>query len=118
MHLTKTVWSNVLVGPTARYVDDKNNYERDREPIDEFARGAKLLLPELEPADLVTAYLGIRAKLTPPGDRGEKRVADFIIQRDPKFPCVVHLMGIESPGLTSAPSIAEQVRDLAVDILA
>ena len=118
VHLTKTVWGNVLVGPTARYVDDKNNYERDREPIEAFARGAKLLLPELEPSDLMPAYSGIRAKLAPPGDRGEKRVADFIIQQDPQFPCVVHLMGIESPGLTSAPSIAEQVRDLAVDILA
>ncbi len=117
VHLTKTVWGNVLIGPTARYVDDKNNYERDREPIEAFARGAKLLLPELEPSDLMPAYSGIRAKLTPPGDRGEKRVADFIIQRDPQFPCVVQLMGIESPGLTSAPSIAAQVRDLAVDIL-
>lgn len=117
VHLTKTVWGNVLVGPTARYVDDKNNYERDREPIEEFARGAKLLLPELESSDLMPAYSGIRAKLTPPGNRGEKRVADFIIQRDPQFPCVVQLMGIESPGLTSAPSIAEQVRGLAVEIL-
>ncbi len=117
VHLTKTVWGNVLVGPTARYVDDKNNYERDREPIEEFARGAKLLLPELEPSDLMPAYSGIRAKLTPPDNRGEKRVADFIIQRDPQFPCVVQLMGIESPGLTSAPSIADQVHDLAVEIL-
>jgi len=117
VHLTKTVWGNVLVGPTARYVDDKNNYERDLEPIEEFARGAKLLLPELETSDLLPAYSGIRAKLTPPGKRGEKRVADFIIERDPQFPCVVQLMGIESPGLTSAPSIAEQVRDLAVEIL-
>jgi glycerol-3-phosphate dehydrogenase len=117
VHLTKTVWGNVLVGPTARYVDDKNNYERDREPIEAFAQGAKLLLPELEPSDLMPAYSGIRAKLTAPGNRGEKRVADFIIQRDPQFPCVVQLMGIESPGLTSAPSIAEQVRDLVVEVL-
>jgi glycerol-3-phosphate dehydrogenase len=117
VHLTKTVWGNVLVGPTARYLDDKNNYEREREPIAEFARSAKLLLPELEPSDLLPAYSGIRAKLTPPGKRGEKRVADFIIARDPQFPCVVQLIGIESPGLTSAPSIADDVRDLAAEIL-
>jgi glycerol-3-phosphate dehydrogenase len=106
-----------LVGPTARYVDDKNNYERDREPIEEFARGAKLLLPELEPSDLVTAYSGIRAKLTPPSQHGEKRVADFIIERDSQFPSVVQLMGIESPGLTSAPAIAKHVQDLVAEIL-
>jgi glycerol-3-phosphate dehydrogenase len=52
--------------------------------------------------------------LTAPGD---KRVADFIIQRDPQFPCVVQLIGIESPGLTSAPSIAEHVRELVDEIL-
>ena len=117
VHLTKTVWGNVLLGPTARYLDDKNNYERDREPIEEFARGAKMLLPELEASDLMPAYSGIRAKLTPPSTRGEKRVADFIIERDSQFPCAIQLMGIESPGLTSAPSIAEQVSDLAAEIL-
>lgn len=117
LHLTKTVWGNVLVGPTARYVGDKNDYERDCEPVEEFARAAKLLLPGLDASDLIPAYSGIRAKLTPPGNRDDKRVADFIIQRDPQFPCVVQLIGIESPGLTSAPSIAEHVRDLVVEIL-
>jgi glycerol-3-phosphate dehydrogenase len=117
LHLTKTVWGSVLVGPTARYVGDKNNFERDREPVEEFARAAKLLLPGLDTSDLIPAYSGIRAKLTPPGNCREKRVADFIIQRDPQFPCVVQLIGIESPGLTSAPSIAEHVRDLVVEIL-
>jgi glycerol-3-phosphate dehydrogenase len=117
VHLTKTVWGSVLVGPTARYVDDKNNYERDREPVAEFTRGAKLLLPEIEPSDLVPAYSGIRAKLTPPIQHGEKHVADFIIERDSLFPRVVQLMGIESPGLTSAPAIAEHVRDLVAEIL-
>lgn len=122
VHLTKTLWGSVLVGPTAKYINDKNDYERDRQPVEEFARGAKQLLPGLEPADLVQAYSGIRAKLmSPPSSRpGEAKardVADFIIQRDPQFPSVIHLIGIESPGLTSAPSIAEQVRDLAAEVL-
>lgn len=118
VHLTTTVWGNVLIGPTARYVDDKNDYERDREPVEDFARSAKMLLPEIELADLIPAYSGIRAKLTPPATHGEKRVADFIIQADPKFPRVIQLIGIESPGLTSAPSIAEHVSKLAAEILA
>lgn len=117
VHLTKTVWGSVLIGPTARYLDDKNNYERDREPVAEFARGAKQLLPEIEISDLIQAYSGIRAKLTPPGNRGEKRVADFIIQRDPQIPRVIQLIGIESPGLTSAPSIAEHVAEIVAEIL-
>jgi glycerol-3-phosphate dehydrogenase len=122
VHLTKTLWGNVLVGPTAKYIEDKNDYERNRQPVEEFARGARLLLPGLEPADLLQAYSGIRAKLMPPpGSRPAagkgKGVADFIIQRDPQFPAVIHLIGIESPGLTSAPSIAEHVRDLVAEIL-
>jgi glycerol-3-phosphate dehydrogenase len=118
VHFTKTVWGSVLLGPTALYLDDKNNYERGRQSIEQFAIAAKPLLPEIEPSDLILAYSGIRAKLTPPVNHGEKRVADFIIQPDPKFPRVVQLIGIESPGLTSAPAIAEHVSVLVTEILA
>jgi glycerol-3-phosphate dehydrogenase len=122
VHFTKTLWGGVLLGPTARYVDDKNDYERDRESIEEFARDASHILPGIEPADLVLAHTGIRAKLTPPLGSSSTMaapggMADFIIQRDPEFPRVVQLMGIDSPGLTSAPSIAEQVSDLSAEIL-
>ncbi len=120
-HLTKTLWGNVLLGPTAKYIDDKNDYERNRIPVEEFARGAKQLLPDIEPADLVPAYSGIRAKLMPPPNAipaGIKRkVVDFIIQPDPQFPCVIQLIGIESPGLTSAPAIAEHVTSLVSEVL-
>jgi glycerol-3-phosphate dehydrogenase len=122
VHLTKTLWGNVLLGPTATYIEDKNDYERNRLPVEEFAPGARQLLPGIEPADLVQAYSGIRAKLMPPPNspsvHGKKRgVADFIIQRDPEFPPVIHLIGIESPGLTSAPSIAEHVGELVAETL-
>jgi glycerol-3-phosphate dehydrogenase len=121
-HLTKTLWGNVLVGPTARYINDKNDYESDREPVEDFAESAKLLLPGIEPSDFVPAYSGIRPKLIPPSSPSVhahgKGIADFIIERDPEFPRVVQLMGIESPGLTSAPSIAEHVANLVADILA
>jgi glycerol-3-phosphate dehydrogenase len=45
-------------------------------------------------------------------------MADFIIQLDPDFPRAIHLIGIESPGLTSAPSIAEHVSRLVGEVLA
>jgi glycerol-3-phosphate dehydrogenase len=113
-HLTRTVSGSVLVGPTAHYIGSKTDYERNREPVEEFARRAKALLPEITPEDLVPAYTGIRAKLVPPGGHG---IADFIIQRDPQFPSVVQLIGLESPGLTSAISIAEHVTELVAEIL-
>jgi glycerol-3-phosphate dehydrogenase len=120
-HFTKTLWGNVLVGPTARYIDDKNDYERDREQPEYFAKLAKTLIPEIEAKDLRLAYSGIRAKLIPPpsgaGTSFTKSAVDFIIERDPEFPSVVHLMGIESPGLTSSPAIAEHVGALVSQIL-
>jgi glycerol-3-phosphate dehydrogenase len=114
-HLTKTLWGTVLVGPTARYIEDKNDYERDREPVEEFARNAQVMLPELRVSDLVPAYSGIRAKLVPPHGQG---IADFIITRDPDFSNVIQLIGMDSPGLTSAPAIAEHALALAKEILA
>jgi len=121
-HLTKTLWGSVLVGPTARYIDDKNDYERNRESTEYFAEHARVLVPGLQASDLIPAYSGIRAKLIPPptsaGNSFTKSAADFIIQRDPQFPRVVQLMGIESPGLTAAPAIAERVSDLVNEVLA
>jgi glycerol-3-phosphate dehydrogenase len=113
-HLTKTVAGDVLVGPTAHYIDSKTDYEKNREPVDEFVRRAKALLPDIAPEDLTPAYTGIRAKLVPPGEKG---TADFIIERDPLIPSVVQLIGIESPGLTSAPAIAEHASRLVTEIL-
>jgi glycerol-3-phosphate dehydrogenase len=123
VHLVKTVWGNVLLGPTAHYIDDKNDYERNREPVEDFAEAAKSLLPDLTVNDLVPSYTGIRAKLAPPpgsgaGAASAQTMTDFIIQRDPEFPRVVQLIGIESPGLTSSPAIAEHVEQLAAEILA
>ena len=52
VHFTKTLWGTVLLGPTATYVESKDNYERGRLPISEFAASAKDLLPEIEESDL------------------------------------------------------------------
>jgi glycerol-3-phosphate dehydrogenase len=114
VHLTRTLWGTVLVGPTADYIAEKNDYERNRLPIEEFVRRAKSMLPEIEAADLQLAYSGIRAKLVPPGHAG---IADFVITRDANVPRAIQLIGIESPGLTSSLAIAEQVVSLAAEIL-
>lgn len=122
LHLTKTLHGNVLLGPTARYIDDKNNYEKNRDSAEMFVEAAKALLPEVTKQDLVLAYSGIRPKLMPPGKatggHDSKSAPDFIIERDPDLPNVIHLIGMESPGLTSAAAIAEYVSDMASEVLA
>jgi L-2-hydroxyglutarate oxidase LhgO len=114
VHFTKTLWGTFLLGPTATYVDRKDNYEKDRLPIASFAESAKHLLPEIEEADLHLGYSGLRPKLVPPTGHG---IADFVITRDPNVPQAIQLVGIESPGLTAAPAIAKHVAQLVGEIL-
>jgi len=114
LHFTKTLWGTVLVGPTAAYVEGKDNYERDRMSIPEFVSDAKTMLPDLEESDLQLGYTGLRPKLVPPGGHG---IADFVIEPDKEVPRVIHLVGIESPGLTAAPAIAKHVSFLVEQVL-
>jgi glycerol-3-phosphate dehydrogenase len=116
VHFTKTLWGTVLLGPTAIYVEGKDNYERGRLGVADFVQGAKALLPEVEEKDLQLGYSGLRPKIVPP-DATDAH-GDFVIMRDPKVPHAIQLVGIESPGLTSAPSIAEHVAQLAAEVLA
>jgi len=115
LHFTKTVWGTTLVGPTARYVESKENYERERKTISEFAADVKSLIPEIEPQDMHLAHTGLRPKLVPPDGHG---IADFVIELDREVPGVIQLVGMESPGLTAAPAIAEYVANLAAEVLA
>src|SRR5690348_14627820 len=115
VHFTKTLWGTFLLGPTATYVEGKDNYEKNRLPIADFAHSAKTLLPEIEERDLQLGYTGLRPKLVPPMGKG---IADFVIQRDEKVPQAIQLVGIESPGLTAAISIGNQVAEMAGEVLA
>jgi glycerol-3-phosphate dehydrogenase len=114
IHLTRTYWDTVLIGPTARYITDRNDYEHDREPVENFVSYARHMVPEVEPGDVVLSYSGIRAKLLPPGAKGDP---DWIIEHDTNVPGVIHLIGMESPALTSALSIAVQVEQMIHEVL-
>jgi len=113
VHFTKTLWGTFLLGPTATYVEGKDNYEKNRLPISAFAESAKHLLPEIEERDLQLGYTGLRPKLVPPSHKAG--IVDFVITRDPKVPQAIQLVGIESPGLTAAPSIAQHVSQLVAE---
>lgn len=114
VHLTRTLWDTVLVGPTARYVAEKNDYERDRFAVKDFLRSARVMLPEVEEQDLQLAYSGLRPRLVSPEKLGFR---DFVIGRETSVPRAIQLVGIESPGLTAALSIAEEVFELVSETL-
>ena len=106
VHLTPTVDGNILIGPSAEYVDDPDDCSCTARIMDQLLTEAKMLLPAIEKKHIIGAYAGIRPKQAPP-DQGGYR--DFVIKEEEACPGLINLIGIESPGLTASVPIARMV---------
>jgi L-2-hydroxyglutarate oxidase LhgO len=102
IHLTRTLGGETLIGPSVVQVTDKEDYEI-RTPREEFEKGALAMIPDFNIHRIYPGYSGNRPKVYYKG----KLQTDFVIlkQEEGRF----HLLGIESPGLTAAPAIAEYI---------
>ena len=98
IHLTPTFEDKLLVGPSSRKIEEKTDYTRDKLPALLFYEAIKPYFPAVEISDLEEGFSGIRSKLS---------INDFLIEENPEN--VFHLLGIDSPGLTSCFAIAEEI---------
>ncbi|HEX79477.1 MAG TPA: NAD(P)/FAD-dependent oxidoreductase [Dehalococcoidia bacterium] len=114
VHTNLNLEGKMRLGPNSIYVNEID-YTVDETHREAFAQSVKKFLPFIEADDLDPDTAGIRPTLQKAG--GGFR--DFIIAEESGkgLPGLINLVGIESPGLTSAPAIAEMVSDMVSEIL-
>ena len=109
IHVTLDLAGGVRFGPDVEWVS-AIDYSVDESRRETFASAIRRYYPTLDATRLQPGYAGIRAKLAAAGEPA----ADFCIQGPAAhgWPGLVNLYGIESPGLTAALAIADDVATL------
>ncbi|MBC7250032.1 MAG: NAD(P)/FAD-dependent oxidoreductase [Anaerolineae bacterium] len=114
--VTTTLHGNTIIGPNAQEIEDKEDRSVTRDGLEEVWQGARKLVPKLDLRHVIAVFAGLRpggnAPCETPGVNYNK---DYIIEIPAKVQGFVNLGGIESPGLTSAPAIAQRVVELLKD---
>ncbi|MCQ2028095.1 NAD(P)/FAD-dependent oxidoreductase [Stutzerimonas zhaodongensis] len=107
VHLTLDLGGQARFGPDVEWVD-KLDYTMDESRADRFYAAIRRYWPALPDDGLRPAYTGIRPKISGPGEPA----ADFRIDGPAEHGIagLVNLFGIESPGLTAALALADEVR--------
>lgn len=116
IHATPDLGGGLRLGPDAQYIErSKANYDIDDSRKEHFSGAVNRFLPFIESADLAADTAGIRPKLQGPQDG----FRDFIIchEEEKGLPGLINLIGIDSPGLTCAPSIAKYVRNIVEELI-
>ena len=101
--VTPTVDGNLLIGPNAVDIEDKDDLSTTVEGLDEISKKAKLSVSTIPFRSIITSFSGLRAHEI--GD-------DFIIEEAADVPNLFNVCGIESPGLSCAPYIGVMVSEM------
>lgn len=109
IHLCFNTKKKIRFGPN-RYSVEKIDYTMDESHKNEFISSINTYLPSINKDDLYMDTCGIRPQRKTKNGSCE----DFVINEESAkgFPGMINLIGIESPGLTAAPAIAEYVADI------
>lgn len=103
-----TIDGNVLVGPNAIEIPDREDTSTESECVDSIIKKQSVVAPKMTRADVITYFAGVRAPTYE---------EDFVVRKGIFTKNIVHSAGIQSPGLTAAPAIAIDVAKYAVEIL-
>ena len=106
--VSPTVHGNLLVGPTAVDVEDKEAVNTTQAGLDSLGRTASLSVKNVPLRQVITSFAGLRAH-----EAGD----DFVIGEAEDAKGFINVAGIESPGLSSAPAIAVMVADRVKEML-
>lgn len=104
--VTPTVHGNLLVGPNADPLEDKEDISVTSDGMDEIKSKALLSVPSIPYNKMITSFAGLRAH-----ESGN----DFIIGEAEDCEGFFNAAGIESPGLSSAPAIGEYLAKLIAE---
>lgn len=117
--ITPTTHGNYLVGPTATDIDDKEDTQTTANETERIKAVSSLSSSKVPFGEVITSFAGLRARLTQRADvinnEPEEYMnleGDFMIGELREAPGFIDVAGIESPGLSSAPAIAEYVAEL------
>ncbi len=113
IHTTPDLYGGMRLGPHFFWVDEVD-YSVDDSHHQMFYDFCKRFLPFLEFDDITPDMAGIMATVQKVGDT----MKDFIIrdESDKNLPRLINLVGIDSPGLTASPAIAEYVNNIIEEI--
>ena len=106
--VSPTVHGNLLVGPTALDVEDKEALNTTGEGLGSLAATSALSVKNVPLRQVITSFAGLRAH-----EDGN----DFVLGEAADAKGFINAAGIESPGLSSAPAIGEMLAGIAKDIL-
>lgn len=104
--IAPTVHGNLLVGPTAEFVEEKEDTSTTMEGIEQVRLQAANTIADVPFGSVITSFAGLRAV---------PESGDFLIEES--APGWIDAAGIESPGLTSAPAIGEKLAGMVCEKL-
>lgn len=96
--VSPTVHGNLIVGPNAEPVGNPDDTKTTRPGLDSVRKAAARTVPDIPYCNSIRNFAGVRAN---------SDIGDFIIRLSESAPHFLNVAGIGSPGLSSAPAIAE-----------